>query len=123
MTALNGCLVVVHDDSNFIESLMDLWFLMDFERGLWVKQHSIKVQLNDWPDLCAVHPLVLNDGRIILVYVGDDTGSLRIYDQKTNVSMHVAKVGHCLAVGLYTGGPLSLSSGPINEVSIGFDLV
>ncbi|CAL5022766.1 unnamed protein product [Urochloa decumbens] len=39
MAAMNGCLVVVHNSNNII----DLWFLMDIERGLWVKKHSIPI--------------------------------------------------------------------------------
>nr|TKW36880.1 hypothetical protein SEVIR_1G010900v2 [Setaria viridis] len=42
LAAMNGCLVVVH---RCYSANIDLWFLMDFERGLWVKQHSIQVEL------------------------------------------------------------------------------
>ncbi|TVU41322.1 hypothetical protein EJB05_14828, partial [Eragrostis curvula] len=39
LTSLNGCLVLIHQCHG---SAMDLWFLMDFEKGLWVKQYSIR---------------------------------------------------------------------------------
>ncbi|CAL5079010.1 unnamed protein product [Urochloa decumbens] len=41
LAALNGCLAVVHCVRS---SFMDLWFLMDFDEGLWVKQHSIHMK-------------------------------------------------------------------------------
>ncbi|KAL6639654.1 hypothetical protein ACP70R_023384 [Stipagrostis hirtigluma subsp. patula] len=36
IAGLGGCLVVAHCTS----LALDLWFLMDFQKGLWVKQHS-----------------------------------------------------------------------------------
>jgi F-box interacting protein len=41
LATMNGCLVVVLCNSSNI----DLWSLMDFERGLWIKQHNIQVEL------------------------------------------------------------------------------
>ena len=38
---LNGSLVIVHGPSP--ETDMDLWFLMDSEKSLWVEQHSIEL--------------------------------------------------------------------------------
>eukprot|EP00494_Astrolonche_serrata_P005958 UN05975 len=38
LAELNGCLVVVH---NTYDISMDLWFLTDFEKGLWVKKYSL----------------------------------------------------------------------------------
>jgi hypothetical protein len=40
LVALSGSLVLVH---RILNSKMDLWFLMDFDKGLWVKQHSKSV--------------------------------------------------------------------------------
>ncbi|OEL27038.1 putative protein phosphatase 2C 21 [Dichanthelium oligosanthes] len=37
---LNGSLVIIHGPS----PNMDIWFLMDFEKGLWVKQYSIQIE-------------------------------------------------------------------------------
>ncbi|TVU03299.1 hypothetical protein EJB05_51171, partial [Eragrostis curvula] len=114
MSTINGSLVVVHRADR--SSLADLWFLMDFERGLWVKQHSIRVQFSDpvpygLPE--TVRPLlVLSDGRIVFVQAGDKRVLLRIYDPRTNTYSDVAEImGRCCAVGLYTGGALGLANG------------
>ena len=109
MAALNGCLVVVHRYSVFS---MDLWFLMDFERGLWVKQHNILVPSIVWHAL-PPHPLlVLNDGRIVIFYIGHGNGSIiRVYNPMNNTYTDVAEMGDCCAVGLNTGSPLGLANG------------
>ncbi|KAK3152679.1 hypothetical protein QOZ80_2BG0162070 [Eleusine coracana subsp. coracana] len=63
MAAVNDSLVIVH---RYLTSYMDLWFLMDFEKGLWVKKHSIRAQLRGYSS--TIRPLlVLSDGRIVLV--------------------------------------------------------
>lgn len=90
---------------------MDLWFLMDFERGLWVKQHSIQVPSIVWHALPA-RPLVLNGGRIVIVHIGHGSGSMiRVYNPTNNTSTNVVEMGDCCAVGLYTGSPLGLANG------------
>jgi hypothetical protein len=56
---------------------MDLWFLIDLEKQLWVKQHSINVNLSVMHAECNIRPLLmLNDGRIV-TYIGT-RGLLRI---------------------------------------------
>ncbi|TVU41316.1 hypothetical protein EJB05_14822, partial [Eragrostis curvula] len=73
-------------------SLMDLWFLMDFEEGLWVKQYSIQHKMSFEQDEFSVYPfLVLNDGRI-LTFIGI-RGLLRIYDPRTSTYTDVADIG------------------------------
>lgn len=37
---LNGSLVIVHGS----QRIMDLWFLMDSEEGVWVKQYSVQIE-------------------------------------------------------------------------------
>uniref|UniRef100_A0A0A9EXL5 F-box associated beta-propeller type 3 domain-containing protein n=1 Tax=Arundo donax TaxID=35708 RepID=A0A0A9EXL5_ARUDO len=54
MATLSGCLVVVHHTH---ASSMDLWYLMDAEKGLWVKRHSI--QINDQCARYKVNPLLV----------------------------------------------------------------
>ncbi|TVU33355.1 hypothetical protein EJB05_25167, partial [Eragrostis curvula] len=39
--AMNGFLVMANRN---LTPYMDLWILMDFERGLWVKQHSVRIR-------------------------------------------------------------------------------
>ncbi|TVU33368.1 hypothetical protein EJB05_25180, partial [Eragrostis curvula] len=106
MAAMNGCLVLVR---RYLACYVDLWFLVDFERGLWEKRHSIRAQIHDYTS--AIRPLlVLNDGRIVLVHVGSDSGSLKIYNPRTNTYEDVADTGLCVAVGLYSGSLLSLAN-------------
>ena len=102
MAALNGCLVVVHQRT---VSSMNLWFLMDFEEGLWAKQHSILLNSG-----LPVQPLfVLNDGKIVTYC--ELKRLLRIYDPKTCTYIDVAEVGRCYEIGLYTRNLLSLPDG------------
>ncbi|TVU33364.1 hypothetical protein EJB05_25176, partial [Eragrostis curvula] len=110
MCDINGCLVVVH---RTLSSLVELWFLVDFERGLWVKKHIMRVQFRDPYSVAYTVRLlvVLWDGRIVFVQVGDEKGSLRIYDPRTNTYSDVAEMGNCFAVGLYTRGLLGLADG------------
>ncbi|TVU33359.1 hypothetical protein EJB05_25171, partial [Eragrostis curvula] len=94
MAAVNGSLVLVH---RYLSCYMDLWFLVDFERGLWEKRHSIRAQLHDYTS--TIRPLlVLNDGGIVLVHIGSDSGSLKIYNPRTNTYEDVANTGLCFAV-------------------------
>ena len=104
MAALSGSLVVVHCH----HPSMDLWFLMDLEKQLWVKQHSINVNLSVMRAEFNIRPLlVLNDGRI-LTFIGT-RGLLRIYNPRTSTYTDVAEMGTRVGIGLYTGNLLSLA--------------
>ncbi|KAJ1275026.1 hypothetical protein BS78_05G105400 [Paspalum vaginatum] len=104
--ALNGSLVVVHPTLN---GSMDLWFLMDFESGLWIKQYSVQANLNfEHGEDCPCPLFILNNGRIV-TYV-DAGGFFRICNPRTNTCTDVAELGHCLGVGLYSGSLLSLTN-------------
>ncbi|WVZ53597.1 hypothetical protein U9M48_004515 [Paspalum notatum var. saurae] len=95
LAALNGSLVVVHPTPN---GSMDLWFLMDFERGLWIKQYSVQANLNVERYEDCPHPLfILKDGRIV-TYI--DVGVFRICNPRTNTCTDVAELRHCLGIGL-----------------------
>lgn len=90
--------------------MMDLWFLMDIEKGLWAKQHSIQLNFGFHCEELPVRLLLgLNNGRIVTYY--EDMGLLSIYDPKTCTYTDVAKVGPCYEIGLYTGNLLSLPDG------------
>jgi len=87
---------------------MDLWFLIDFEKSLWVKQHNIQLSLSVQHDEVLVRPLVvLNYGRIV-TYTGT-RGLLRIYNPRTRTYTDVAEMGSPIGIGLYTGNLLSLA--------------
>ncbi|TVU33360.1 hypothetical protein EJB05_25172, partial [Eragrostis curvula] len=106
MAAVNGCLVLVR---RYFSCYVDLWFLVDFERGLWEKRHSIRALLCGFT--MTIHPLlVLNDGRIVVAHEGSTSESLKIYNPRTNTYADVANTGRCCAVGLYSGSLLSLTN-------------
>ncbi|KAL6638937.1 hypothetical protein ACP70R_022667 [Stipagrostis hirtigluma subsp. patula] len=106
LAALNGCLAVVH---SFYYHSMDLWFLMDFEEGLWVKQHSIQIESSCWMHHIVRPVLVLGDGRIVAYTAA--RGLLSIYDPRTNTCTDLAEIEHYSTIGLYTGNLLSLANG------------
>ena len=84
---------------------MDLWFLMDAEKGLWVERYSIRIErayAYFWP------LVVLDDGRIVVVIHGRrGLQTLEIHDPTNTVSV-VADTSRCCAIGVYTGNLLSL---------------
>ncbi|XP_062181774.1 F-box/kelch-repeat protein At3g23880-like [Phragmites australis] len=98
---LNGSLAVVHGPAPYT----DIWILMDFQKGLWVKQYSIHIERQE--DLYAVHPLlVLDDGRIVIHREGK--GLLQIHDPRTNTSTNLVEKRHCDAISIYAGNLMSL---------------
>ncbi|CAL5078993.1 unnamed protein product [Urochloa decumbens] len=104
LASLNDCLAVVHC---VYSAYIDIWFLMDFEKGLWARQHSIQIKQNAPDDGIFVHPLlVLNDGRIV-TYIGN-RGILRIYNPRTTDYTDLAVTMPYVAMDLYTGNLLSL---------------
>ncbi|CAL5079062.1 unnamed protein product [Urochloa decumbens] len=108
LAAMNGGLVMTHRK---IASSMDLWFLMDSEKGLWIKKHVLQLSIRYQHGEHTVRPLlVLDDGRIVLAHIGN-RGALKIYDPRTSSSTDVAELGPCVTVGLYNGSVLSLGNG------------
>jgi F-box interacting protein len=99
---LNGSLVIVHLPS----PCMDLWYLLDPEKGLWVKQYSVQIEDYDCSLLCLRPLIVLDDGRIVVHVEGSEM--LEIYDPRTNKLSRVAEIDESCAVSVYTGTLLSL---------------
>ncbi|OEL26718.1 hypothetical protein BAE44_0012262 [Dichanthelium oligosanthes] len=93
---------------------MDIWFLMDFEKGLWVKQYSIKIE----PLHSYFWPLVVLDDRriVIVIHLARGKQMVEIHDPRTNTFSVVADTSHCDAISVYTGNLLSL------EVTDYFDI-
>jgi F-box interacting protein len=123
--ALSGNLVIACHPATITASSMDLWFLVDFEVGQWVKQYSIKLSVTYLT--FSIHPLlVLNDGRIVFVTDTISKGRvLSIYNSETKTSQDVMELRYGAAVGLYTGSVLSLANSaiPVSEVSILFSTI
>ncbi|XP_066398777.1 F-box protein At3g07870-like [Miscanthus floridulus] len=108
LAALNGSLVLVDCTSHVS---MDLWFLMDFEKGLWVKQHTVQVNLSVRDEFRA-HPLVILKNGSVVIYIGSRR-LLRIYNPRNNTYTHVAEMVSSDRIGLYTGNLLSIANDAI----------
>jgi len=109
LSNLSGCLVTVHNIHN---TSMDLWFLSDFEKGLWVKMYS----LPSWVAGLLVYPLlVLDDERILFMH---GTDSLVCFGLKTGIYTYNLKTGaytHVfdLDMGSYDSGSIGIYTGSL----------
>jgi hypothetical protein len=104
---LNGILVLAHYRRHL--SKLDLWFLQDFESGLWVKEYSIRTEsvTSSLANIRRPIPLlVLHDGRLVIYPA--PIGLLFICDPGTNTSTRVHTRDRLDSVGVYTGSLLRL---------------
>ncbi|CAL5079561.1 unnamed protein product [Urochloa decumbens] len=103
---LKGALVLAnHRGCQFI---LDLWFLIDFEKGLWVKEYIIETEsiVQSPSREYRMKPLlVLDDGRLV-IYV-ELTGRLLICDPETDTCTFV-EIRQLDSIAIYTGSLLSL---------------
>ncbi|KAF8690623.1 hypothetical protein HU200_040994 [Digitaria exilis] len=99
---LRGSLVLVYFFGH--RSVMDLWVLEDFEKGVWVKEFSIQTEsILCMTEVCHVEALFgLDDGRLV-IHLGE---VLLIYDSGTDTFEEV-EMGPLDAVAMYTGSLLS----------------
>ncbi|VAI35143.1 unnamed protein product [Triticum turgidum subsp. durum] len=112
LAELNGCLVVAH---NIYDISMDLWFLTDFEKGIWVKKYSLPSHV---ARLFWYPFLMLHDGRIffsgmdclegILSDGEKGEGFLQCYDPRNGTCTDELKLRDPRSIGIYTGSLLSL---------------
>ncbi|PUZ68927.1 hypothetical protein GQ55_2G067900 [Panicum hallii var. hallii] len=106
LAELKGSLVLVYKRRQQLTLYMELWFLKDFENGLWAKEYTIQAHqlIVSVADnlLSHVKPvLVLDDGS-----AGRDSG--HIWDPRSNLFAHVVETRVLDSVGIYTGSLLSL---------------
>ncbi|CAL5076136.1 unnamed protein product [Urochloa decumbens] len=104
LAGLNGSLVLAdHHDRR----TMDLWFLSDFENGLWVKEYHIQTGsiISRWAAEYRLKPLVLDDGRLVLYLAS--TGQLFICDPGTKAFAEL-DIRRLDSVVVYTGNLLGL---------------
>lgn len=106
ITNLNGSLVAAQVHHSLPQS-MDLWFLMDLEKGLWVKKYTVGYYRRE--DLFSYPLLVLDDERI--VFVMQLTGLLQIYDPKTETYTDLWQLEDFKSMCIYTGNLLSQEAG------------
>uniref|UniRef100_A0A453LFZ9 F-box domain-containing protein n=1 Tax=Aegilops tauschii subsp. strangulata TaxID=200361 RepID=A0A453LFZ9_AEGTS len=112
LAELNGCLVVVH---NIHKVSMDLWFLTDFEKGIWVKKYSLPSHV---ARLFWYPFLMLDDGRIffsgmdglegLLTGGKEGEGFLQSYDPRNDTYADELELRDPRSIGIYTGSVLSL---------------
>ncbi|GJN03451.1 hypothetical protein PR202_ga20901 [Eleusine coracana subsp. coracana] len=107
LAELRGNLVLAHNFSS--RSLLDLWFLIDTESCLWVKEYSIWTEQVIPSFMRIVKPLLLLDDGRILIFLGHRPGALFLYDP-SNVVFSRLDTAYVDEVGLYTGRVLSLQS-------------
>ncbi|KAK3139706.1 hypothetical protein QOZ80_5AG0388340 [Eleusine coracana subsp. coracana] len=102
LVELNGCLVIVY--SKWDDISVDLWFLVDMDKGLWTKRYSVCCSLTSW-DECRLRPLVvLADGRI--AFRGFYRRVLMAYDPKTSTWDDLASVGGYSSIAMLNGSLL-----------------
>ncbi|KAF7021220.1 hypothetical protein CFC21_034205 [Triticum aestivum] len=106
ITNLNGSLVVAQVHHSSPQS-MDLWFLMDREKGVWVKKYSTGYYRRE--DHFSYPLLVLDDERI--VFVMQLTGLLQVYDPKTETYTDLWQLEDFQSMCIYTGNLLSQEAG------------
>uniref|UniRef100_A0A0A9BNW1 F-box associated domain-containing protein n=1 Tax=Arundo donax TaxID=35708 RepID=A0A0A9BNW1_ARUDO len=108
---LKGSLVLAYHRCH--QFILDLWFLTDFETGVWVKEYSIQtgsINLGLTDDYHVKPLLVLADGRLVICV--RSTGLLFICDPQTSTFTKVEMdMGQLDSVGSYTGSLLSLQGG------------
>ncbi|KAK1686464.1 hypothetical protein QYE76_047312 [Lolium multiflorum] len=78
LAKLNGSLVMLRrsiDYHDYPMAQIDVWFATNLENGVWVKGHSIRLELpmaEPWTFASDVQLLrVLDDGRVVLYYSGN----------------------------------------------------
>ncbi|PAN06429.1 hypothetical protein PAHAL_1G263200 [Panicum hallii] len=81
------------------DCLMNIWFLVDADKGIWAKKHSIQCEPGFCKHACdPPHPLsVLNDERIVFRVLG---GVLRAYDPSTSMWADLASLGGYSAIAV-----------------------
>ncbi|CAL5009046.1 unnamed protein product [Urochloa decumbens] len=102
---LNASLVII--DNDFFAFNLDLWFLVDHRRGLWVKMYRLSVEQPFCHHPCPL--LILDDGRIVFFYMGKRL--LQCYDPSTGKLADVLDIGamglaESQSIGVYTGSLL-----------------
>ncbi|CAM0902418.1 unnamed protein product [Alopecurus aequalis] len=125
LTKLKGSLVMIRHSGGSRRLgpmlLIDMWFATDLEKGLWVKEHRLRLEMPIMSQISVfapeVHLLrVLDDGRVVFYYSGkkkswpESDWRIRIYYPRTKSCTDVPQHGVCYIVGMYGGSMLCLDS-------------
>ncbi|CAN6165482.1 unnamed protein product [Urochloa humidicola] len=105
---LKDFLVTAHCNSQ--TSTTDLWFLVDFENCVWIKEHINIIRIDNIPgELQGVQPLfVLDEGGIILLVRAVSGDVLQIFNPRASIATNLLKMTSSSNVGvrIYTGNLL-----------------
>ncbi|TVU38157.1 hypothetical protein EJB05_11511, partial [Eragrostis curvula] len=111
---LNGCLVIGNHNNKNEDCSMDLWFLVDVDKGLWTKRYSILCGPN-WKYHTPNPPcplVVLDDGRLVVGYGW--ALILRAFDPRTCSWEDLAELPDPEdSIGLYKGNLLCPGLSPM----------
>ncbi|CAN6197184.1 unnamed protein product [Urochloa humidicola] len=103
---LKDFLVTAHWNSQ--TSTTDLWFLVDFENCVWIREHIIRID-NIPGELQGVQPLfMLDEGGIILLVQTVSGDVPQIFNPRASIATNLLKMTSSsnVGVGIYTGNLL-----------------
>ncbi|CAL5078972.1 unnamed protein product [Urochloa decumbens] len=106
LTDLNGCLVSICRTWSycFDKCSVDLWFLADVDKELWIKQYSLRYA--PFGDLARIFtPLAILDDERILMWV-QGAEELRAYDPRTSTWTNLSMIDNIFHIGMYQGSLL-----------------
>ncbi|CAL5076616.1 unnamed protein product [Urochloa decumbens] len=91
LAELNGSLVMVHCTSQ--HCLMEIWFLVDVDKGVWSRRYSIQCAPEWVHRRGQLYPVVvLDDGRVVIMSMLTEP-VIRIYDPRTRAWANVMVSG------------------------------
>ncbi|XP_006657582.1 F-box/LRR-repeat protein At2g43260-like [Oryza brachyantha] len=107
LSELKGTLSTAHWNDRILA--VDIWFLVDFEKGVWSKEYRINVgfAFEDFGD--AVQPLVVaDDGKVVLWLQTGSNGMVWVYNPVTDTSSEIIRKETSIdnGIGVYTGNQL-----------------
>jgi hypothetical protein len=112
---LNGNLAMLCHSFDFRghhKVAIDVWFATDLEKGVWVKEHSIRLRFLMFKTCMFVPDIqlltVLDDGRVLFYYSGNQSllepnWRTSIWDPRTKSCKHFPQNGVRYIIGMYTG--------------------
>uniref|UniRef100_A0A0E0Q628 F-box domain-containing protein n=1 Tax=Oryza rufipogon TaxID=4529 RepID=A0A0E0Q628_ORYRU len=99
LAQLEGTLCTAHFNDRI--SAVDLWFLVDFENGMWSKEYRINVEFafDGFGD--GVQPLLVTDeGNVVLWVQIGSKGMVWIYNPVTNTSSEIVQTKASIFTGV-----------------------
>ncbi|CAN6184324.1 unnamed protein product [Urochloa humidicola] len=105
LAKLDGCLAMVHHDDQYYS--MDLWFLVEMNKGTWTKLYSIQYATDMMKCDVSYRPypmLVLDDGKVVVWFGGRQL--LRAYDPRIDTWEDMAMLENYHPVSVYEGSLL-----------------